>query len=423
MMVSMPAPLADAPRVSPLAAKAPPQRVLAVDVLRGLTIALMILVNDPGDWTRTYAQLDHSRWSGFTLTDLVFPTFLFLVGLSTILSLKTRLARGASRASLARNIVRRSVTIFLIDLFIAAFPFFHLTHLRLYGVLTRIAICYFVVGMLCLWTRRAATLLGVTAALLIGYWLLMRFVPVPGFGVPAHNVPLLDPDRNLAAVWDRAITAWTQRTLHTGVLYEHTRDPEGLLSTLPAIATTLIGSLTALWLGRVETVPELQTPRSITPQACLRGLLLGSVLCLASGRLWNLIFPINKKLWTSSYVLYAAGLSLLGLALCYWLVDVLRLQHRSPVARAALWPWLVFGSNAITAYAFAELLVEVLVNIRVHDAWAPAHPANVMSWTYHHVFARSGSTVNTSLAFALVYVLICFVPNLILWRKRIFLRV
>ena len=422
-MVSMSALPAAAPSLSQVTAAAPPQRVLAVDVLRGLTIALMILVNDPGDWTRSYAQLDHARWNGFTLTDLVFPTFLFLVGLSTILSLETRIARGASRAALARNIVRRAATIFLIDLFIAAFPFFHLTHLRIYGVLTRIALCYLVVGLLCLVTRRAAVLFGVAAALLIGYWLLMRFVPVPGFGVPTHNIPLLDPDRNLVAVWDRAITAWTQRTLHTGVLYEHTRDPEGLLSTPPAIATTLIGTLTALWLRRVETVPELRTPRSITPQACLRGLLLGSVVCLDTGRLWNLIFPINKRLWTSSYVLYAAGLSLLGLALCYWAVDILRLQHRSPAARAALWPWLVFGSNAITAYAFAELLVEVLANIRVRDAWTPGHPANVMSWTYRHVFARSGSTVNTSLVFALAYVLICFIPNLILWRKRIFLKV
>ena len=407
-----------------------PNRVLAIDVLRGITIAFMILVNDAGDFRHAYGQLKHAEWNGFTLTDLVFPTFLFLVGASIIFSLGNRLARspggtldGATRARLAPRILRRAATIFLLDLLIAAWPFFHLTRLRLYGVLTRIAICYLVVALLCLFTQRVRTLLLTAAALLVGYWVLLRFVPVPGFGVPTHDIPLLDPDRNLVASLDRAVTAFLQRTLHTGVLYERTRDPEGLLSTLPAIATTLLGSVTGLWLRRVETVPELRTRRSITPQACLRGLLVASISCLVLGQLWNLVFPINKKLWTSSYVLFAAGLSLLGLALCYWAVDVLRLQHRSHAARAALWPWLVFGSNAITAYAFAELLIETLASIHLQDALTPGRPANAVSWVYHHIFARGGSTANTSLAFALAYVLVCFLPNLLLWRRRIFLKV
>ena len=329
----------------------------------------------------------------------------------------------ATRARLAQRIVRRAATIFLIDLFIAAWPLFHLSHLRIYGVLTRIALCYLVVALLCLLTQRVRTLLLTAVALLVGYWILLRFVPVPGFGVPTHDIPLLDPDRNLVAFLDRGVSAFLQRTLHTGVLYERTRDPEGLLSTLPALATTLLGAVTALWLRRVETVPELRTPRSISPAACLRGLLVASVSCLLLGRLWNPFFPINKKLWTSSYVLFAAGLSLLGLALCYWVVDVLRLQHRSHAARVALWPWLVFGSNAITAYAFAELLVETLASIHVQDSFTPGRPATAISWIYNHVFARGHSTANTSLAYALVYVLVCFLPNLFLWRKRIFLKV
>ena len=269
-----------------------PARVLSVDVLRGLTVAFMILVNDAGDGRHTYAQLLHAEWNGLTMTDLVFPTFLFLVGLSTILSLSVRLQRGDSRAMLAAKVVRRAATIFLIDLFIAAFPHFHLGQLRLFGVLTRIALCYLVVGLLCLVTRRAAVLAGIAAGLLILYWALMRFVPVPGYGVPTHTVPLLDPDGNLVAACDRAINAFLQRTIHTGHLYETTRDPEGLISTLPAITTTLLGTLTALWMRRVETVPELRTPDSISRETCLRGMLLGAAVLIALGRLWNLTYPI-----------------------------------------------------------------------------------------------------------------------------------
>ncbi len=401
-------------------------RVLAVDVLRGITLGFMILVNDAGDERHTYTQLKHAQWNGVTLTDLVFPTFLFLVGLSVILSLGNRIARGDSRASLAANIVRRSATIFLIDLFIAAFPYFHLGQLRLFGVLTRIALCYLVVGLLCLVTRRAAVLAGIAVGLLGLYWVLMRFVPVPGYGVPTHTVPLLDPDGNLVAACDRAINAFLQHTIHTGHLYETTRDPEGLISTLPAIATTLLGTLTALWMRRVETVPDLRRPTSISREQCLRGMLIASAILLALGRLWNLTFPINKKLWTSSYVLFAGGCSLLGLALCYWILDVLRLQHRSKVARAFTWPWIVFGTNAITAYAIAELVIEALASIEVADSSPGSRSGhiNVVGWIYRHIFMIGGvSTPNTSLLFALTYVVVCFIPVWLLWRRGIFLKV
>ncbi len=238
-----------------------PARVLSIDVLRGLTIALMILVNDPGDWAHTYTQLDHAPWNGFTLTDFVFPNFLFIVGASIIFSMQSRIARSASgildkatKKTLALNILRRAFLIFAIKMFLTAYPHFHYHSLRIYGVLTRIALCYLVAGLICLFTQRARTLLIITATLLIGYWALMRFVPVPGLGTPTHNFPILDPNNNLAAWLDRVINAFTQRTLQTGRLYEHTRDPEGLLSTLPAIATTLLGCITALWLREVKTI-------------------------------------------------------------------------------------------------------------------------------------------------------------------------
>src|SRR5206468_1485638 len=163
---------------------APSPRVLSVDVLRGITIAFMILVNDAGDSHHVYTQLEHAQWNGWTLTDLVFPTFLFVVGMSIILSLYSRLQRGADKKELAIHTVRRAVTIFVVAMLINLVPFFRFTHLRIYGVLTRIAICYLVVGLICLATQKARNLLAIAAVCLVTYWLLMRFVPVPGLGIP-----------------------------------------------------------------------------------------------------------------------------------------------------------------------------------------------------------------------------------------------
>ncbi len=424
------APAASAPITKPTVSTTAPARVLSIDVLRGLTIALMILVNDPGDWAHTYAQLDHAKWNGFTLTDFVFPNFLFLVGASIIFSLQSRIARSASgildkatKKTLALHILRRALLIFAIKMFLTAFPYFHYTHFRIYGVLTRIALCYLVAGLICLATQRVRTLAAITASLLIGYWILMRFVPVPGLGTPTHDFPILDPDRNLTAWLDRAISAFTQSTIHTGTLYEHTRDPEGLLSTLPAIATTLIGSLTGLWLRRVETRNQYRLPSSITRTHCLNGLIVTGIVSVTAGLLWNLSFPINKNLWTGSFVLYAAGWSLLTLAFCYWLIDMRRLND-TPAGKALLWPWLVFGSNAITAFVVSNLIVKIMLWIKVSDSFSTTgKPVTAWLWTYHHLFARNGSTNITSLAFAIAVVAACFLPNWLLYRKRIFLKV
>ncbi len=391
-------------------------RVLSVDVLRGLTIAFMILVNDPGDWGHVYAQLDHAEWNGFTCTDLVFPNFLFLVGVSIVFSMQSRMARGQSRRTLALHILRRAAVLFAIKMFLSAFPHFHWTHMRIYGVLTRIAICYLVAGLICLVTLRVRTLAAIAAGLLVGYWVLMRFVPVPGFGVPTHGFPLLDPVGNLAAWIDRGFSALTLRYLHTGTLYNHTHDPEGLLSTLPAIATTLIGAVTGLWLRGARAAA-----------ATLRGMVAAGLLCLAGGLLWGHWFPINKNLWTSSYVLYSAGWSLGLLAICYWLVDVRRVGER-PVGRGLVWPWMVFGSNAIFAFVFSNFVVELAIWIKVRggalmNAADPSKPVSVWLWVYRHGFARGVSNERTSLAFAVAYVVFCFVPVWMLWRKRIFLKI
>jgi predicted acyltransferase len=347
-----------------------------------------------------YSQLDHSQWNGCTLTDLVFPTFLFVMGCSMIFSTQARLAKGDTRGQLAKHIAQRSGSLLLLGWLLTALPHFHVLHMRLYGVLPRIALCAFFGGLICLQIRRVRTLALITVGLLVGYWALMRFVPVPGYGMPVRDVPLLDPDGNLAA--------WLDRFLHVGRLYEHTRDPEGLLSTLPAIATTLLGALTGYWL-RATTPARRKT----------MGMLGAAVALLAVGWFWGHWFPINKKLWTSSYVLLSAGWALLLLAPLYWLLDVVRVQERVIAVRAVIWPWLVFGSNAIAAYAIGVLIVKLSILVHVaHDHT----PTTLWTWTYEVGFARWGSTVHTSLAFAVAFVCLCFVPVWMLWRKKIFLK-
>ncbi len=261
-----------------------------------------------------------------------------------LFAFEARLARGASRAQLAWHTVQRAAILFLLGLVTNGFPFFVLTHLRIYGVLQRIAICYLVVGLFYLWDRSAASKIVALAGTLIGYWLLVRWVPVPGAGLPGRDIPFLDPDLNLVA--------WLDRHLFPFHLYEdwtthNLRDPEGLLSDIPAVGTVLLGVLTALWLrGR----------RTATAKAL--GLAAGCVACLAAGYLWSIWFPLNKKMWTSSYVLVAAGWSLAVLTLVYWAVELRGWR------KGWTWPWLVFGSNAIVIYMFSELLPGVLGNIR-----------------------------------------------------------
>jgi predicted acyltransferase len=404
------------PSSSSSSSSPPHPRVLSIDILRGITIAFMILVNDPGDWAHVYAQLNHANWNGWTLTDLVFPTFLFLVGASTILSLRARIARGASRSRLALHIIRRSAILFVIDLFLASFPYFHFTHMRIYGVLTRIAICYLCAGLIYLLTQRASTLATICAACLIGYWALLRFVPVPGFGTPTHEIPLLDQVGNLTSWIDRGFTDLLQRTIHTGRLYRPASDPEGLLSTIPAVATTLLGSLTAIWMQRANS--QSGSSRISKMQCCI-GFFTAGTLSAIVGLVWNHTFPINKNLWTSSFVLYTAGCALLGLAFCYWLTDIRRL-HETTVGNWLVWPWLVFGSNAIVAFVVSELTVEILLWIKINDN---GRSITALLWLYRHLFARQHSTNLTSLAFAIAFVLFCFIPNWLLWRKRLFLRI
>ncbi len=368
-------------------------RLASLDVFRGVTIAAMILVNNPGN-DQAFAPLKHSEWNGWTMTDLIFPFFLFMVGVSLVLSTASRVSRGESKAKLALHALRRSVIIFAIGLFLYGFPHFVLATWRIPGVLQRIAACYLIAALLYLWTGPRVRW-AVIAGCLIGYWILMRFVPVPGFGVPGVDIPLLHPDNNLAA--------WLDRRLMMGHLYEGVRDPEGLLSTVPAIATSLLGVVTGEWVREFRT-------HSIQ---LLRRLLILGFVCVALGEAWGVCFPINKKLWTSSYVLLTAGLAMLALATCYWLLDVRGWK--------GVWttPAIVFGTNAIAAYVISELLAII------GYAYPTVHHGQKMPWqqlVYSQFFEKTPPAWG-SLAFSALFVLVCFVPVWLMYRKKIFIKV
>jgi predicted acyltransferase len=383
--------------------QAPAQRLLSLDALRGVTIAFMILVNNnggPGSW----GFMNHAEWNGMTPTDLVFPTFLFVVGVSVVFAFEARLARGGSRGELARHTAQRAGILFLLGIVVNGFPFFELQHLRVYGVLQRIALCYLAVGLLYLWDRRVWTKVALLAAALLGYWILLRWVPVPGAGLPGRDIPFLDPDRNLVA--------WLDRLLMPHHLYEdwtthNLRDPEGLLSDLPALGTALLGLLAGTW---------LRTQRAIRAKAA--GLAAGAIACLASGYLWSVWFPLNKKLWTSSYVLVAAGWSLALLAVVYWAVEARGWGKER--GKWLVWPWLVFGSNAIVAYMFSELLAGALGSFFVESG---GRRIPLQAWLAGPIFASIPDPGWAAFAFAATYLAICFVPVWILYRKRIFVKV
>jgi predicted acyltransferase len=380
------------------ASPAPAARMVSLDVFRGLTIASMILVNDPGTWSAIYWPLDHAEWNGWTPTDLIFPFFLFIAGVSMTLSFASRLKRGISRSKLARHVVIRGLAIFAVGLFLNAFPHPHWATLRYTGVLQRIGVCYLLAGLFVLLTARRADAEGfklnvgaIAAAigvLLVGYWALMRFVPVPDYGVGN-----LTPEGNLAA--------WIDRRIMFHHLWKPMWDPEGFLSTLPAIGTALSGVLVGEWLRTAS-----DTRRRI---AVLLG--VGAAAMIA-GRLLHHVFPINKNLWTSTYVIFTSGFAMIVLAVCMWIVDVKGWKKWA-------WPFLVFGSNAIVAFFFATLLAKLSV---IYHVQVGGRAITWHGYVYNHFFRNLAAPKNASLLFAIFFVLLCLLPMWLLYRKRVFIK-
>jgi predicted acyltransferase len=400
------------------------KRLLSIDIFRGLTVILMTIVNNPGDWGHIYAPLEHAEWHGYTLTDLVFPSFLFIVGISTILS-------KPSDDQFLKS-CKRALRIFLLGLTLSFFSKIHageytlvlrllamalatvaflgdyplrrqfwvavgafllliglcfsgltdFEHVRIPGVLQRIAVVYLLVSLLHAYTSLRIQV-GVFLASLIGYWALMYFVEVPGIG--AAN---LEVNKNLAA--------WLDNYLLEGHLWatSKTWDPEGILSTLPAVATGLAGLFAGRYLqGSPEGVsPKGISPEGVSPKASV--LFAVGALALVLGTIWGWYFPINKALWTSSYVLVAAGWDLLLLA-------VLQATVHSAIIAERYWkPVLIFGMNPMLVFFFSGIIPRVLGMIKIGEE-------GLTSWIYSHgIEPFFADKMNASLAGALIYVLI-----------------
>jgi predicted acyltransferase len=374
----------------------------------------MIMVNNnggPGSW----AFMNHAQWNGLTPTDLVFPTFVFVMGASIVFAFESRLARGATRAQLARHTIQRAVILFLLGVVVNGFPYFHLDHLRYYGVLQRIAVCYLVVGLFYLFDQRVWTKVVALSAALIGYWVLLRWVPVPGAGMPGRDFPFMDQRLNLVSWLDRLIMPHHLYLDWSGPDVHNLRDPEGLLSDLPAIGTALLGLLAGLWLRAERTGARFG--RSVGQKA--GGLAGATAACLALGYFWSLSFPLNKNMWTSSYVLVAGGYSLLVLTLAYIAVE----SFGWGKGRSAwlVYPWLVFGSNAIVAYMISELLPGALDFLSIPTA--NGRHTTPLAWSMTHLFAHIPDPGWAAFAFSVSYTAVCFIPVWMLYRRKIFVKV
>lgn len=375
---------------------APPsrERLVSLDVLRGLTIAGMILVNNAGDWSYVFAPLRHAPWDGWTPTDLIFPSFLFIVGVSMAFAFARYLGPQRPPGWVYLRVARRVVVLFGLGLVLNALnciPWWHtLTSVRIPGVLQRIAVVYGMAALLVLRTRPRQQAYAAALCLLL-YWALMTLVPVPGYGAG-----VLTPEGNLAAYVDNLLLR--------GHLWQDTWDPEGLLSTIPAVASALFGGLAGQW---------LQTCRD--PYEKVSGLFVTGTVALLLGVAWEPFFPINKNLWTSSYVVFTTGIALAALAVCYWLVDI------KGYRRMAI-PLVVFGTNAITVYTLSILLDWLLAR------WSLAQPdgsrVSLKMWIYVHGYAPLGQWFGPAAAsflYALTSVLLWLSLMWLLYRKRIFI--
>jgi predicted acyltransferase len=379
------------------------ERLASLDAFRGFTIAAMVLVNNPGDWNHLYGQLDHATWNGWTFTDTIFPFFLFIGGVSMALSLGRLAEAGADKPALLRKLAWRAVLIFLIGLTLNLIPNFNFATVRIPGVLQRIAVCTLLAAPIVVYLGWRAQL-AVIAALLALYSGLMLFVAVPD----AHGVwsaGSLEPGRDFGAFVDR----W----LLEGHLWAKSKtwDPEGLVSTLPALCSQLAGVLAGRWLRSGATRSE-QTV----------WMMLGGLACLALGSTGDaLLMPINKSLWTPCYAVWMTGWALLAFAAFYWLLDAS--PDAALRARARRWskPFLIYGMNALFIFAFSGFIAKMLGFIKFHQADGSTLALGRM--LYAPLAALPIAPVNASLLHALLFNASMFCVAWFMWRKKWFVKV
>lgn len=370
-----------------------PNRLLSLDVFRGITILGMILVNNPGSWGDVYPPLLHAEWHGCTPTDLIFPFFLFIMGVSTVFSLdKFRINLSKENAvPLLGKILKRAAILFALGLFLAGFPKYNFETIRIPGVLQRIGVVYLFVSLLFLVLDKKKILYTIIG-ILLAYWAMMTLIPVPGLGYAT-----LAPENNLAA--------WLDRLLLSGHLYRDGihGDPEGILSTLPAIATSLLGLLTGYLLkGDKDKINKTVW------------LFFYGISLMFIGYVWDFWFPFNKNLWTSSYVIYTGGLALVFLGFCYWTIDVLNKDF---------WvkPFHIYGTNAITVFVLSGFVARLLNLIKLTGA--EGEEIALKTYIYNNFYLSIAAPINASLMFAISYILFWLFMIWLLYRKNIFIKI
>ena len=398
------------------------ERLISLDVFRGLTVAGMLLVNNPGTWSQIYPPLEHAAWNGWTPTDLIFPFFLFIVGITTQLSLTARRERGDDEAAIRRQIIRRGALIFLFGFLLSGFPFFtwgavpgnpdpsfldrvgdRLLHWRILGVLQRIGLAYIVSALIA--TRASIrTQVLTTAALLLGYWFVMTLLPVPGSNGTLGALLLDRGETTMAGYFDRWFLDWTRfglgNHLWSGSV---TWDPEGILSTTGAIGTALLGNLAGRWIGRPLPLMERVT-----------GLFAAGAIAMMVGLMWHWSFPINKSLWTGSYVVFTAGMACVVLATIMWIVEI---QHQ----RWWVKPFEIYGLNPMVAFVGSGVMARLIYSIIKVDL--NGERIALQAAIYRTAFASWLSPLNASLAFAITFVLFWFGILYLLHRRNIVFKV
>lgn len=356
----------------------PNDRLLSLDAFRGFTIVAMILVNTPASEDYVFLPLEHSAWNGVTLADYIFPFFIFIVGISITLSYSKLLSKGVPKKQMVKKAFKRAFIIFFIGIFLALFPNFDFSEIRIPGVLQRIALVFLACAILYLytnWKQQAWIAVG----LLLLYWAVMIWIPVPGIGAG-----VLEPGQNLAA--------WIDSLIIPGKMWQGTWDPEGVLGTLPSIATGITGIL----IGKVLMIDTITRERKIIWIFCI------GLLWFGIGTAWGWVFPLNKNLWTSSYVLYTSGLAAMIFALFFFVIDELGYTKWARIG-------VVFGLNAITAYAIGDML--------------PTLFGGVQDW-YLQAFVYDSSWAQfASLIWAVAICLMCYAIVYVLYKKRIFIKV
>lgn len=381
--------------VSGVASQTPSSRRLeSLDLLRGLTVALMIIVNTSGDSAHTFHQLAHSKWNGCTLADVIFPCFLFMMGMSATLSVTGKLKRAERKGAILLQALRRCAILFLLGLAVNTFPLFHLHTLRIFGVLQRIAFCYLAVTIL-LVSVRPRVLYFLIAVIAIGYWVALRWVPIPQLGRPLVDVPFLDRFANLASWLDRMLVP--QPHLYRQGIY----DPEGLLSSVSSLVNTIAGAVATMWVRRAQ--PLAQTAK---------GLMISGAAALILGLAWSPWFPLNKRLWTSSFALFNVGLSLIALWFFFRVVDM-RPHLRNRWKR----PLHLFGTNALLAYIFSEFLASFLGAIHLQGG------LSLEKWLYRPLPFLLRNEAVAAATYAVLFMLLCYAATWGLSKRNIVLKV